>query len=162
MHAIVTGATGLLGRHLVQELCQRGWSVTAIVRQGSNRQPLEQVGVACVVCDLSCDRLDPRVFENVDAVFHAAGAVSDWAPWSYFVANTIRPLEAVCDAMGLSVKTSPSPLRTVTTSTAEPKSNPKKSPGSATARKNSPSRSSDPACFTVPVTALCSAALSRC
>ena len=99
MHAIVTGATGLLGRHLVQELRQHGWSVTAIVRQGSNRRPLEQLDVACVVCDLGCDRLDSSMFENTDVVFHAAAAVSDWAPWSYFVANTVRPTEVVCDAM---------------------------------------------------------------
>ena len=99
MHAIVTGATGLLGRHLVQELLHRGWSVTAIVRQGSNRRPLEQLGAACVVCDLGHDRLDSSVFEHTDAVFHAAAAVSDWAPWSYFVANTVRPTEVVCNAM---------------------------------------------------------------
>jgi nucleoside-diphosphate-sugar epimerase len=99
MHAIVTGATGLLGRHLVKELCQRGWSVTAVVRQGSNRQPLEQLGVACAICDLSRENLNPCVLEKADVVFHAAGAVSDWAPWSYFTANTIRPTEAVCDTM---------------------------------------------------------------
>jgi nucleoside-diphosphate-sugar epimerase len=99
MHAIVTGATGLLGRHLVQELRQRGWSITAIVRQGSNRHWLEQLGVDCVVCDLSLDKLDLRLLQKADAVFHAAAGVSDWAPWSYFSANTVRPTEVVCDAM---------------------------------------------------------------
>jgi len=99
MHAIVTGATGLLGRHLVKELRQGGWSVTAIVRQSSNRQPLEQLGAVCVVYDLSQDPLDPNAFKNTDVVFHAAAAVSDWAPWSHFVANSIRPTEAICEAM---------------------------------------------------------------
>ncbi len=99
MHAIVTGATGLLGRHLVRELRRCGWSITAIVRAESNRQPLEHLGVAFETCDLSRDRLDPHALEDASVVFHAAAAVSDWAPWSYFVANTVRPVEAVCDAM---------------------------------------------------------------
>jgi len=99
MHAIVTGATGLLGRHLAQELRHRGWSVTAIVRQESNRQALEQLGATCHVCDLGRDRLDPHALENADVVFHAAAGVSDWAPWSYFATNTVRPTEVICDAM---------------------------------------------------------------
>jgi 2-alkyl-3-oxoalkanoate reductase len=99
MRAIVTGATGLLGRHIVRELRRRSWSVTAIVRAGSNCQPLEHLNVDFEVCDLGRDRLDPRVLQGANVVFHAAAAVSEWAPWSHFVANTIRPVETVCDAM---------------------------------------------------------------
>jgi len=106
--------------------------------------------------DLGRDRLDPRVFENADAVFHTAAAVSDWAPWSYYVANTIRPTEVVCDAMvaagcrrlvhfsSVGVYGCPPhdmvvsedfarPHRTAETSIDGRKSNPKKSSGSARA-----------------------------
>jgi uncharacterized protein YbjT (DUF2867 family) len=40
---LVTGATGLLGTHLMMELLSRGQSVRALMRPGSNRKPVEAV-----------------------------------------------------------------------------------------------------------------------
>src|SRR5436309_3363348 len=97
--AIVTGATGLLGRHLVTEVLADGWNVTAVVRKTSNIDELKSRGVTLLTCDLSTDALEPAIFTGADAVFHAAAAVIDWAPWSFFEANTIRPTELICDAM---------------------------------------------------------------
>src|ERR1043166_1758563 len=99
MRAVVTGATGLLGRHIVAQLVAQGWSVTAIVRAGSNRNSLPASSVAFHVCDLSRQSIDPDVFRGGDAVFHAAAAVSDWAPWSYFQANTIDSTQRLCESM---------------------------------------------------------------
>lgn len=99
MHAVVTGASGLLGRHLVRQLVSEGWSVKALVRDTSRRSPLESPDVQFHVCDLSYSKLGPEVFRGADVVIHAAAAVTDWAPWTYFVANTIDATRRVCDAM---------------------------------------------------------------
>lgn len=99
MHAIVTGATGLFGRHLVAQLVAEGWSVTALVRETSDRTALESLGVNFRVCDLATTDPDPAWFRGADVVFHASAAVTEWAPWSYFHANTIRATERVCNAM---------------------------------------------------------------
>ena len=99
MHALLTGATGLLGRHLTVELLDRQWTVTAIVRKNSDRRPIQLPGVDFHVCDLAREALDPAVVRPADVVFHAAAAVTDWAPWSYYIANTIEATRHVVDAM---------------------------------------------------------------
>jgi len=99
MHAIVTGATGFFGRHLVQELIKQGWTVTAVVRPSSRRDHLQQFAINYLVADLAVDRLAPNSFDNVDVVFHAAGVLSDWAPWPHFVANTVEATRRLCDAI---------------------------------------------------------------
>jgi nucleoside-diphosphate-sugar epimerase len=99
MHAVITGAAGLLGRHLTSRLVAQGWSVTAVVRETSRRNLIELPSVKVHVCDLSRDELDAGVFRNADVMFHAAAAVTDWAPWSYFVANTIEATRRVCRGM---------------------------------------------------------------
>ena len=71
MRALVTGATGFIGRYLVLELLRRRWSVVCLVRR-----PVEpsSPNVSCVVGDL----LDPASLQfddlagSVDVVFHFA------------------------------------------------------------------------------------------
>ena len=50
---VVTGATGLLGSGVVEQLVQRGERVRAIVRPTSDTALLRQLGVEQVVVDLS-------------------------------------------------------------------------------------------------------------
>jgi nucleoside-diphosphate-sugar epimerase len=66
--ALVTGASGFIGRALCLELTNRGWEVTAMLRRpqtGPWRHVLE--------CDLSRDEIDPQNLEGVDTIFHLAG-----------------------------------------------------------------------------------------
>src|SRR6185503_149225 len=99
MRAVVTGATGLLGRNIVTQLVAQGWSVTAIVRADSNRGSLPGSGMTFAICDLSRSSIDPDVFRGADGALHAAAAVSDWAPWSYFQANPIDSTQRLCESM---------------------------------------------------------------
>lgn len=99
MHAIVTGSTGFFGRHLVRELTEQGWTVTAVVRATSPRTHLEPFGVSYLVADLATDRLTRDSFCQADVVFHAAGVLSDWAPWSHFVANTVEATRRLCEVI---------------------------------------------------------------
>src|SRR3990167_297370 len=52
MRALVTGTTGLLGYALVRELLAQGHDVRAMVRTGSNRRLIDQLGVETAVGDL--------------------------------------------------------------------------------------------------------------
>jgi 2-alkyl-3-oxoalkanoate reductase len=89
MHAIVTGATGFFGGHLVRELTRQGWTVTAIVRRPYPGQH--------ILADLATAPLDPEPFRQADVVFHVAGVLSDWAPWSHFFANTVEATRHICE-----------------------------------------------------------------
>jgi dihydroflavonol-4-reductase len=73
MRALVTGATGLIGAHLVRALVDAGHEVRCLVRQTSRRDSLEGLPVTWVVADLLRDSkvLDTACAE-CDAVFHTA------------------------------------------------------------------------------------------
>ncbi|MFI5396465.1 MAG: NAD-dependent epimerase/dehydratase family protein [Candidatus Binatia bacterium] len=69
MRALVTGATGFVGRHLVARLMQEKWTVVA----GSTRGESLGSGVQSVRFEM-CDRAALRRFVNdgIDVVFHFA------------------------------------------------------------------------------------------
>jgi len=78
-HAFVTGATGFLGRNLVEQLAERGWKITALYRSAETFEPLKQWDVAGVkVGLLDLGELTKAVPENVDAVFHMAADTTMW------------------------------------------------------------------------------------
>ena len=73
--ALVTGATGFIGRFLVRELIRQGVEVIAIVREGSkNISCLTDLNVRLVECDIPqyyslTDKIPDR---DIDTVFHIA------------------------------------------------------------------------------------------
>ncbi|GGG61546.1 NAD-dependent epimerase/dehydratase family protein [Hymenobacter glacieicola] len=74
---LVTGAGGFLGRHLVQELLGRGYSVRALVRPGSNRMPsplppLSSLGVEVREGDLCQPASVQGLAVGCSAIMHAA------------------------------------------------------------------------------------------
>src|SRR3954451_24410785 len=80
MIGYVTGATGCIGRNLVNELVRDGWDVVVLHRQSSDLSRLE----GCPVRFQEVDLYDPaRTREGLqrgaDAVFHVAGNTSHWA-----------------------------------------------------------------------------------
>ncbi len=79
-HAFVTGATGFLGRNLVERLAERGWKITAAYRSEERfalLRPWDVAGVRCSVLDPA--GLAAAMPEGVDAVFHLAADLSMWA-----------------------------------------------------------------------------------
>ena len=73
--ALVTGATGLVGSHIVERLLADGWKVRALTRDPSAAGWLGEKGVECRVGDI----LDASSLKNAstgcDAVFHAAAVI---------------------------------------------------------------------------------------
>lgn len=77
--AFVTGATGFLGLHLVEQLKQRDWRVVALRRSGSDVRLLDRLGAEQAEGDVTDpDSLRRALPEGCDAVFHAAALTSVW------------------------------------------------------------------------------------
>ena len=76
MTTLVTGATGLVGSHIVRALIGRGRIVRALVRATSDRSAIEGLRVQIATGDV----LDPSslgaAVSGCDTVFHAAAHFS--------------------------------------------------------------------------------------
>ena len=86
---LVTGATGLLGSHIVEQLRKRDMPVRVLVRRGADRSWLETQGVEFVEGDITEPASLERACAGVDAVYHSAAKVGDWGPWEEFQRVTI-------------------------------------------------------------------------
>src|SRR5947209_4517580 len=82
MRVLITGATGLLGGHLIKELQQRGEDIRALVLPVENADKLEKQGVEVVRGDITdAGTLGPAV-QDVELIFHLAGMMGVWRPLS--------------------------------------------------------------------------------
>ncbi len=80
MRVLITGATGLLGGHLIKELQQRGEDIRALVLPVENADKLEKQGVEVVRGDITdAGTLEPAV-QDVELIFHLAGMMGVWRP----------------------------------------------------------------------------------
>ncbi|QDT03831.1 3 beta-hydroxysteroid dehydrogenase/Delta 5--_4-isomerase [Rubripirellula lacrimiformis] len=72
-HALITGATGFIGRHLVERLIDRGQRVTCLARPHSNTQPLVEMGAEIATGDVTDRESIGSAMREVDVVYHLAG-----------------------------------------------------------------------------------------
>lgn len=80
MKILITGATGLLGGHLIKTLQQRGEEIRALVLPIENADGLVQQGVEIVRGDITDASSLPAAVENIDLIFHLAGMMGVWRP----------------------------------------------------------------------------------
>lgn len=73
---LVTGGTGFVGRHIVRALHERGEKVRVLVRETSNRAPIEGLYDEAFVGDLSSPSSLEGMCDGVDAVIHSGCAVA--------------------------------------------------------------------------------------
>lgn len=102
MHALVTGATGFLGRAIVEQLRARGDRVRALVRRDD--PALHALGVQCVRGDVRDLPSVQAACEGIDVVFHTAAVAGIWGPWRhYFETNVLgtRHVMAACQQAGV-------------------------------------------------------------
>lgn len=74
--ALVTGATGFVGSHLVDGLLARGYAVSCAVRPSSDTRWLKGSGAQLVPCDIASVEEISKGLLNVSVVFHVAGAIA--------------------------------------------------------------------------------------
>ncbi|HLZ80895.1 MAG TPA: NAD-dependent epimerase/dehydratase family protein, partial [Ktedonobacteraceae bacterium] len=80
MKVLITGATGLLGGHLIKELQQRQENIRALVLPVENADNLAQQGIEVVRGDITDAKTLAAAVQNVDLVFHLAGMMGVWRP----------------------------------------------------------------------------------
>src|SRR5947209_4981172 len=96
---LVTGATGLLGSHVAEQLVRCGEPVRALVRSGSDTSFLRSLGVELVAGDLLDAGSVRQAVAGADIVYHCAARVGDWGKWAQFraeVIDTTANLVAAC------------------------------------------------------------------
>ena len=98
MKAFVTGATGMLGSHLVEELIASGAQVTALARAGSRKDFLSKVSVRWVTGDLLNPFSWEKELQGQDIVFHAAALMRDWAPKEEFEKHNVQATQNILEA----------------------------------------------------------------
>ncbi|WP_257170272.1 NAD(P)-dependent oxidoreductase [Bradyrhizobium sp. SRS-191] len=101
MKALVTGANGFLGRHVVNALLARGIAVRAMVRPATRVEPLGwPASVDIVRADLRTSRELASAFDDVDVLIHLAAVVSggEDAQFAGTVGGTERLLEAMASS----------------------------------------------------------------
>jgi nucleoside-diphosphate-sugar epimerase len=95
---VVTGATGLVGSHIVEKLVACGERVRALVRSSSDTTFLRGLGTELAVGDLHDPASLRRAVAWADVVYHCAAHVSDWGPWAQFQADTVDATRNVLEA----------------------------------------------------------------
>ena len=74
--AVVTGATGFIGAHLVQTLASRGVTVRALGRDPQRAQTLVGPNVEVVIGDIAEPAAIDGLAEGVDTIFHLASVMA--------------------------------------------------------------------------------------
>jgi 2-alkyl-3-oxoalkanoate reductase len=96
--ALVTGATGLVGSHIVELLLREGWSVRGLARSDASRDAVRALGAEPARGDvLQRDALF-AASKDVDAIFHTAAAITQRGGWESYRALNIDGTAALIDA----------------------------------------------------------------
>ncbi|MBN2583342.1 MAG: NAD-dependent epimerase/dehydratase family protein [Planctomycetes bacterium] len=97
--AFVTGATGLVGSHLVERLVADGLHVRCLVRASSKIEMLEQLGVELVLGDVTDEPAKLReLIGGAALVFHCAAMVDDWASREAMVRVNVEGVRNLLEA----------------------------------------------------------------
>ncbi|HWO89677.1 MAG TPA: NAD-dependent epimerase/dehydratase family protein [Gemmatimonadales bacterium] len=98
MRVFLTGATGLVGRHVAEQLLARGYEVTALVREEGAAAALRDRGVSLLRGDVREHERLARAVREHDATVHAAAVILDRSDWAAYHALNVAPTEAIARA----------------------------------------------------------------
>jgi len=86
---LVTGATGFIGSHLVEALVQRGTRVRCLVRDKTHLGWVKDLPVEFVVGNCLEKNSLKQAVDDIDQVFHLAGATTAVKEKTYFEVNAL-------------------------------------------------------------------------
>jgi nucleoside-diphosphate-sugar epimerase len=89
LKALVTGATGFIGSHLVEALLQRGDQVRCLVRKTSDLKWLRDLPIEATQGDCNDKHSLAEAVKGVDQVFHLAGVTKAVQEKTYFEVNAL-------------------------------------------------------------------------
>jgi nucleoside-diphosphate-sugar epimerase len=87
MKALVTGANGFIGSHLVEYLDEQGWEIRCLVRRQSNLRWIEHLNLSCVYGDCRDKASIEEAVQDQEVVFHLAGKIKASDYDTYFATN---------------------------------------------------------------------------
>jgi nucleoside-diphosphate-sugar epimerase len=96
---LVTGATGLVGCHVVDQALASGLRVRALVRDRARSETLRARGVDVVEGEMTDRAALAQCASGVTHVVHCAAKVGDWGPVEDYMAVNVGGLEAFVDAL---------------------------------------------------------------
>lgn len=85
---LITGATGFIGQHLAEHMIGRVGALSCLVRKTANTGLLTTCDVQLIGGDVTDLESVQRALNNVDVVFHLAGAISALNKQTMFRVNT--------------------------------------------------------------------------
>ena len=94
----VTGGTGLVGSHVIEEAIGRGHHVRALVRSSSDTSKLDEWSVEKIPGDLEDPEALARGVDGADWVFNCAAKVGDWGTLEDFRRLNVGALKLLLDA----------------------------------------------------------------
>ena len=95
---LITGATGLLGSHIAEQLVAAGEKVRVLVRPRSDTSFLDALGVEKALGDVTDAASLAGAMKGVTTVYHAAAQVGDWGKWAWYVDVTINGTRNMLEA----------------------------------------------------------------
>ena len=95
--ALVTGATGCLGRHLAIRLAKEGWEVTGMGRQPKVGAELELAGIRFLSGDIRDEAAVNKACTGQDVVFHCAALSSPWGRYRDFYSSNVEGTQNLVD-----------------------------------------------------------------
>lgn len=86
---LITGITGYIGGSIAKKLLDRNYGVTGLVRNETQVQELESLGIKTIIGNIHNEDLIKTAVDGVDAVIHNADSADD----AYAVDNFIKAME---------------------------------------------------------------------
>lgn len=86
MKALVTGATGFIGSHLVEGLLKRKYEVTCLIRKTSNLGWLDGLNIRLIEGDC-CDKESLNNIRGFEYIFHLAGLIKSNCKEEFYTVN---------------------------------------------------------------------------
>jgi len=90
---LVTGGTGLVGSHLIEQARQRGHRVRALVRSPEAARQLAEWGAELVTGDLGEPDSLKKAVQGATVIVHCAAKVGDWGPTESYRTINVHGLE---------------------------------------------------------------------
>ena len=90
---LVTGASGFIGRYLLNELLENGYEVRALTR----RKDFKYEGVEIAIGDIIKPESLEKAFDGIDAIFHNAAFASDYGKKKEFFKHNVKGTKNVAE-----------------------------------------------------------------